>query len=80
MRAIINAFDFLINTIRTLWDFFVSTLQNLLMLFKYLGVVADLSYSAIESMPTWLQTFGVLTIVVSILYMILGRDTGGSKQ
>lgn len=80
MKKIINAFNFVVDTIKTLWEFFTGFLENLGMLLKYIGVVADMCYGLIASMPTWLQAFGTLTILVSVLYMILGRQTGGRKE
>lgn len=80
MQFIIDFIDFIINTITTVWDFFMGIIENLIMLVKYLGIVAKLCYSTLATMPTWLQAFGTLTIVVSILFVILGRETGGSKE
>lgn len=80
MKYIINCFEFLITTIRTIWDFFVGLLENLLMLIEYLTIVAEICYETIESMPSWLQSFAIITILISVLYMILGRETGGNKQ
>lgn len=80
MKFIVSFIDFITNAIRTVWGFFESIVENLIMLFKYIGVVANLCYEMISSIPVWLQAFAVITIVVSILYIILGRNTGGSKE
>lgn len=80
MKKIIEGINFIINTTKTVWDFFTGLLDNLSMLIKYIGIVANMCYSLIASMPSWLQAFGTLTILVSVLYMILGRQTGGSKE
>ncbi len=80
MSFITDAIDWLVNLISTIWDFFQGLLENFLMFFKYLASVSNLSKELIFSMPSWLQTFGIITLTVSILYLILGRQTGGSKE
>lgn len=80
MQYIIDFVDFIYNTIMSLWDMLVSFIQNLVLLLEYLGVVASICYSAIATMPSWLQAFGTVTIIVSVLYMILGRSSGGTKE
>lgn len=71
-------FDFIYDTITSVWNFFTGFLENTLMLIEYLGVVAQTCYNVIGTMPSWLQAFGTITIIVLILYMILGRNAGGS--
>ena len=80
MQYIIDFIGSLSDMLKSIWDFFLSTLDNLMMLFDYLGIVAQLCYDLIDSLPSWLKSFGLLTVLVSVLYMILGRPTGGSKE
>lgn len=78
MEWLTDFVDFIINTITSVWDFFTGLLENIGVMLEYLGVVAELCYSTIDSLPTWLQAFGTVTILISILYMILGRQGGKS--
>lgn len=80
MQFLMDFVDFIISTVRTVWDFFMNMISSLTLLVKYLGIVLQICTSAILTMPDWLQAFGMLTITVSILYMTLGRQTGGKKQ
>lgn len=80
MQFLIDFVDFIISTVRTVWDFFLNFVSSITLLIKYLGIVMQICLSAILTMPDWLQAFGMLTITVSILYMTLGRNTGGKKQ
>lgn len=64
----------------TVWDFFTGFIDNFIQLFKYLGVAAGLAYNLVGSLPTWLSAFGLATILISIIFIILGRETGGSKS
>lgn len=80
MQYIIDFLDFIYNTITSLWDMLVGFIQNLILLLQYLGIVANICYSVIATMPNWLQIFGTVTIIVSVLYMVLGRTSGGTKE
>lgn len=73
MQAILDAFNSFFGIIG---DFFTSLFQFV----KYIGVGAGLAYNLVASLPTWLQAFGSATILISILYLILGRQTGGNKN
>lgn len=77
MKFIIDGFEFIINTINTIWDFFIGILEHLLMMFQYIGVVANLAYSLINGLPIWLKSFATITIFISVLYLIVGRESGG---
>lgn len=80
MQFLIDFADFIINTVTTVWDFFMSIINNLILMIKYLGIALGIGTSAIASMPTWIQAFGTLTITVSVIYILLGRQTGGKKE
>lgn len=80
MQFILDFIDFIVNTITTVWDFFMNIIKNITLMIEYLGIALEICYKAIASMPTWIQAFGTLTITISLLYMLVGRDTGGSKQ
>lgn len=77
MQAIIDAFDFIINTIKSVWDFFTGFLENTVKMLDILSSVADITYGMIASLPTWLTSFATITIFVSLLFMILNRQGGG---
>ena len=76
MQFIIDFIDFFVNIIETIWSFFMSLVENLILLVKYLGIAVRMCYDCIAMLPSWLQAFAFLTITVSVLYMILGRQGG----
>lgn len=80
MQFITDFIDWITSTFQSIWDFFTGFIDSILMLFDYLGIVADLCYNLIGSMPSWLQVFGTITILISVLYIVLGRQTGGQKE
>lgn len=77
MQFVVDSFEFLINTINSIWDFFTGLLENLLLMFGYIGQAAEMGYSLIATLPAWLQAFATCTILISVLYLIVGRETGG---
>lgn len=79
MQFIADSFAWLIDIFRNIWEFITGLIDSLLLLFDYVGMVANMCYSIIDGMPSWLKVFGTITIVVSVLYLIVGRQTGGEK-
>lgn len=80
MDALIGFFEFIVNAITSIWDLVTGIISNLLMLFEYLGVVTQICYSSIASMPSWLRSFCTITIIVLVLYIVLGRNAGGGGE
>ena len=80
MEFITNFIDWIKNLIDTVWGFLTGFIENLVLLFKYIGIAANLAYDLIAGLPDWLQVFGTVTILVSVIFMILGRETGGDKS
>lgn len=80
MQGILNAFDFIISTIKSVWAFFIGIVENLILLVKYIGKALVLAGQCVSEMPTWLQVFATVTISVSVLYLILGREGGKSDD
>lgn len=50
------------------------------MLGKYIGLAATTAYNLIATLPTWLQAIATATILIAILFMILGREAGGNSD
>ncbi len=68
------------NTIEAVWNFFGSIINNLKMLVQYIGLASTTAYNLVATLPTWLQALATATILISILYLILGRNTGGNSD
>lgn len=73
-------FQWIANFFLQIWDFITDIFERMFLQIKYLALAAELAFNLVASMPSWLQTFGAITITVSIVYIILGRQTGGKKQ
>lgn len=76
MKAIVDAFTWLISTIKMLVDFVISMITSIIYLFQYLGTIMQIVTSFIATLPGWLIAFGSISLTVSILYITLGRNAG----
>lgn len=68
-KAIITAFQMVINFIVTV----VKSLGQLVRLL--IKIVANVDI-LLGTLPVWLVAFGTVTVGASILYLIIGRETG----
>lgn len=77
MQFIIDTFAMIFNYIKFTFEYFISFVKNVFSLLKYLRVIQEISYEVLLSLPSFVQPFVVLTVTVSILYVILGASAGG---
>lgn len=78
MKAIVSGFTFLINAIKTIFGFVMNIFKAIAMLFEYLITIVNLAFTAILTLPPYIQAFAYITIAISIIYIIVGRNTGKS--
>lgn len=78
LQAIENFFSWFKDTIDQLWIFFQGFLNGLINLFKMIPKAVSFITQFISTIPVPLQIFGTLTITVCVIYLILGRNTGGT--
>lgn len=78
-------FQSIVNFIQSVWDilqaivsFVVSTIQGLITMITSLPQILATATSAIGYLPSILSAFATLTITISIIYLIIGRNTGDS--
>lgn len=76
MSYIIETFDWLVDFFKTVWSFVISFIDNILLLFEYLKIALSTFTSFVGSLPDWLQIFGFITLAVSVIYLIVGRQAG----
>ena len=77
MQYIIDTVAMIFNYIEFGFKYAVQSIKNILGLLKYLRVIQEISYEVLLSLPSFVQPFVVLTVTVSILYIILGASAGG---
>lgn len=79
MQFILDFIDFLINTISSVWSFFTGLIEDLILFVQYLGMAFTLAASCLFQLPTWLKIFATVTVGVSVMYLIVGRNAGRSS-
>lgn len=80
MEFITKFIDGFTGIIEAVWGFFSGLIDNFIMLYEYIVIASTTAYNLVASLPTWLQAFGTVTVLVSVIFMILGRETGGDKS
>lgn len=80
MAFITEFIDFFVSTITSIWNFVTGLIDSFILFFKYIGFALSTSVKLIYLMPSWLQVFGIITLTVSVLYLLVGRSTGGQKE
>jgi hypothetical protein len=78
LNGILNGFKWLIDTIKFLVGLLMSLVKAITMLFQYLITIVNLAFTTIVTLPPFIQAFAYITIAISIIYIIVGRNTGKS--
>lgn len=79
MKGIINSLKWLINFLKTIFEIISTILETIATAFRYLITIVDLVIDTIGTLPTWLVAFAMITLSISIVYFIIGRNTGKSE-
>ena len=77
LETLEHAFDKVSDFFNTVIDFISSIVGGFINLFKTLPLVKSFAASSISSLPSFLLAFASITVVISIIYLIVGRQTGG---
>lgn len=80
MDFLIDFVDSISSIFGAVWDFVTGLIDNFIQFFEYIGTAAKLAYNLVGSLPTWLSAFGLATVLISVIFMVLGRQTGGQKS
>ena len=80
MSAIIDGFNWIIEFFKTIFNFIGSTFETLGMVFTYIFTIIQVCTSVISTLPSWLQAFGLITLSVCSIYIIIGREAGKSES
>ena len=80
MEFLKNFVDWITGIVESLVSFFDSIVSSLSQMYDYINYASDTATNLVNSLPPVIRTFGTITILVSILYMIIGRTSGGKKS
>ena len=79
MKGIINAFQAIIDFFKMIFDIVMGFFETLAMVFRYLITIVDLAFDTIMTFPDWIKAFAVITVSISIAYILIGRNAGKSE-
>lgn len=80
MKYIVNAFKTLIDIIKLLFDIVMGIFDTLALAFNYLLKVVNLAFAVVDTLPDWLKAFAIITLAISIVYFIIGRNAGKNGE
>lgn len=72
-----NFFDWIVDIVTSLWSFLESFFRGLTDLFRIVPQAISYLTSSLGYLPSTLIVFATLTISISVIYLIVGRNTGG---
>lgn len=79
MKAIVQGFQWLINTITEAWEFLMSIVNGLILALRCVAQMTKMAIETIGNFPDWLQAFGIITITICGIYIVIGREAGKSE-
>lgn len=74
-----DVFQWLSDLFTPFIEFFKSTVHGLQLMINMFPKVLNLSSSAIGYLPSIFATFITISIIIYIVYLIIGRNAGGSE-
>lgn len=77
IEAFQNFAQWIVDLGRMLGDFLLNVINGLLQLFKMLPVVTSVTSASITYLPSILAAFVAITITILIVFLIVGRESGG---
>lgn len=80
INAIINGFNWFIDFFKTIFDFVVNTFTTIGLAFEYITTIVRLAYNTIATLPNYLQAFGLITISICAIFIVIDRSAGKSKE
>lgn len=76
IQNLTTALQSIINGISIGISFLVGLVTDIFELVKLLATTIINTTTIITTLPSWLSAFGIASVGIAVLYMILGRDTG----
>lgn len=78
MEAIAQGFQWIIDTTTQAWDFLMSMVNGLIIALRCVASMRQMAIDIITSLPDWIMAFGLITITICGIYIVIGREAGKS--
>lgn len=72
-------FEWIVDLAQSIWDFWVSNWTGFFRLLKLLPSAVSTLTDAVSHVPDLLSVFATVTITVSVIFLLVGREGGGQK-
>ena len=76
-EAFSNFVNYFKDIISAIFAFVQSLITGLIQVFKAIPSAIQMLTQSIGYLPSTLAVFATLTITISVIYLVIGRDTGG---
>ena len=80
LHAITDFFTWVVDTVKSLLEFVWTIIEGTLQLISLIPSATKTLTDGLTHLPTLLVGFATATITVSIIFIILGRSSGGQKK
>lgn len=78
MKAVVSGFKWLISTIKFLVGMVMNIITSLGYAFAYCRTLITRLIVLIGQMPSWISGFMMITLIISFIYLVIGRSGGKS--
>lgn len=79
MEAIAEGFQWLIDTVTQAWEFLMNMISGLILALRCVAQMTQMAIETIANFPDWLQAFGIITITICGIYIVVGREAGKTE-
>lgn len=77
LDSLVNGFNWIMDLLQTIADFIVNTILGLGNIIKSIPMVISMLTDSIGYLPDTIAAFATITITISVVYLLVGRQTGG---
>lgn len=79
MKGILNLLKFISTVVGTVFGSLVAIIKYTGVAIKYIITTFNLALNMVNEMPEWIQFSMLITIIISVVYTIIGRAKGRSE-
>ncbi len=80
MEFFTNAIDYFTGMANSIWDGFLSLINNMQMIIDYGNNIMDTCYELVATLPVPLQAYATITLVFAITFQLMHMTQGGMKS
>ena len=74
-----NFFDWIVETVSSLVEFLWTLIKGLIQLISLIPTAVNMLTNSIGILPSILVAFATATITISVIFILVGRESGGQK-